>query len=63
VGDTGLWTLGNVTPDDIYFGRSNAILQARKKLKADPLARWRAINLGMKPKLSSNSHDQVSQRF
>lgn len=38
--------LGNVTPDDVYFGRSTTILQARDKLKAETLARRRAINLG-----------------
>jgi RNA-directed DNA polymerase len=55
--------LGNVTPDDVYFGRSSAIFEARNKLKAETLARRRASNLGRKPKLSSNLRDQVSQRF
>lgn len=38
--------LSNVTPDDVYFGRREAILEARDKLKAETLARRRAINLG-----------------
>jgi len=38
--------LGNVTPDDVYFGRKEGILEARHKLKADTMARRRAINLG-----------------
>lgn len=38
--------LGNVTPDDVYFGRKEAILERRQKLKRKTLARRRAINLG-----------------
>jgi len=38
--------LGNVTPDDVYFGRREAVLEARDKLKAETRARRRAINLG-----------------
>ena len=38
--------LGNVTPDDVYFGRKEAILERRQKLKTETLARRRAINLG-----------------
>ncbi|MBN2292635.1 MAG: hypothetical protein JXM70_09430 [Pirellulales bacterium] len=37
--------LGNVTPDDVYFGRDEAIVKRRKELKHKTLARRRARNL------------------
>jgi transposase InsO family protein len=36
--------LGNVTPDDVYFGRKESILERRAKLKDETLARCRAAN-------------------
>ena len=36
--------LGNVTPDDVYYGRRESILASREKLKRDTLSRRRAIN-------------------
>ncbi len=37
--------LGNVTPDDVYFGRREKIVKERSLLKQQTLARRRIINL------------------
>ncbi len=37
--------LGNVTPDDVYFGRAEEIIEKRKELKQKSLARRRARNV------------------
>ena len=55
--------LGNVTSDDVYSGRREAILEARRKLKAATLARRKAVNLATKPKVSTNSGTQLCQMF
>lgn len=36
--------LGNVTPDDVYYGRKESILRRQGKLKEETLARRRAAN-------------------
>lgn len=48
--------LGNVTPDDVYFGRQDAIFKRRKDLKQKSLARRRARNV----KSHENSSQSVS---
>ena len=39
--------LGNVTPDDVCYGRRERILNRRRKLKTKTLARRRRENQGM----------------
>lgn len=46
--------LGNVTPDDVYFGRRETILDQRKKLKQKTLARRRARNVESQKKPSQS---------
>ncbi len=47
--------LGNVTPDDVHYGRRETMLEARSKLKAEALALRKAVNLAAKPNVSTNS--------
>ena len=39
--------LGNVTPDDVYFGMREKMLQKGAALKKKTLERRRRVNLGM----------------
>jgi hypothetical protein len=39
--------LGNVTPDDVYYGRRERILNRRRELKEKTPARRRRLNPGM----------------
>jgi transposase InsO family protein len=57
--------LGNVTPDDVYFGRRASILARRATLKDRTLARRRVRNLGhqgqTEPKVSLSSSPDLRQ--
>ena len=39
-------SLGNLTPADVYFGRSDSILKERRKTKERTLKQRRLLNLG-----------------
>ena len=56
--------LGNVTPDDVYFGRKESIIQRRAQLKRLTLDRRRMYNKekpwSPAPKPSLNSANQMS---
>ncbi len=55
--------LGNVTTEDVYYGRMEATPKSRRELKAETLARRKAVNLGTKPKVSTISSTQLCQMF
>ena len=56
--------LGNVTPDDVYFGRKESIIQRRARLKRLTRERRRSYNMGKprspEPEPYLNSTDQMS---
>ena len=47
--------LGNVTPDDAFFGRRDSIQTRRRKLKGKTLARRQAINAKLALSVSAQS--------
>jgi putative transposase len=47
--------LGNVTPNDVYFGRRDTIQTRRRKLKGKTLARRQAINAKLAISVSAQS--------
>lgn len=46
--------LGNLTPDDVYFGRRESILRRRAKVKRETFDRRRAYNIGIPRPPASN---------
>ena len=46
---------GNITPDDVYFGRRDEILKQRKELKQKTLARRRARNVKSQEKFTAQT--------
>jgi len=55
--------LANVSPYDVYCDRREAILEARRKLKAETLARRKVVNVATKPRVSTISSTQLCQMF
>jgi putative transposase len=47
--------LGNVTPDDVYFGRRDSIQTRRRKLQRKTLARRQVINAKLALPVSAQS--------
>jgi len=52
--------LGNVTPDDVYYGRRERILNRRQELKAKTLARRRRQNKGTPKPMETDRTEKTS---
>ena len=49
--------IGNVTPDDVYYGRRDAILKSREKLKVKTIERRKKYN----SKINVNAESKLTK--